>query len=247
MIRIKNITLGEGRPKICVPIMAACRAQAETQAAECAGNPATELVELRVDYLQETKEPELLKECLVAVAGKLGDKPLLCTLRTMKEGGNLSVTDQEYGEILITCIESGAVDILDIELFHEEEVVRRVIESAKEQNIAVLMSSHDFQKTPAKDEIVARLMQMERMGADLAKIAVMPKSREDVLTLLAASSIANTCMDIPVIAISMGNLGSISRVAGRVFGSAITFGAGAKASAPGQLEAGKLKEILELL
>ena len=108
-------------------------------------------------------------------------------------------------------------------------------------------SSHDFSNTPAKDEMVSRLMMIEREGADIAKLAVMPKDREDVLALLNACSIAQTCMDIPFIAISMGKLGMISRFSGELLGSCITFGAGTKASAPGQIAAGKLREILELL
>ena len=68
----------------------------------------------------------------------------------------------------------------------------------------------------------------------------MPKNKKDVITLLDASS---EIKDFPIIAISMGELGIISRI----FGSVITFASAKRSSAPGQLEAMKLKYILDTI
>ena len=86
------------------------------------------------------------------------------------------------------------------------------------------------------------------MGADIAKIAVMPKDYHDVLTLLAVTNTArNGQVGIPMITISMGEAGKISRLAGGLFGSDITFAAGRESSAPGQMSFHDLQRGMALL
>lgn len=249
MIKVENIKIGVGKPKICVPITAATLKQAVEQAEYLAGalRPDVDLAEFRIDYLKDAKKTEFLHETLTEVKRALNNIPLLCTFRTLKEGGEMMVSDYEYEDILVQCIQSKVIDLIDVEIFRGAELFKKIVSEAHKQNIYVIGSNHDFSKTPAKDEMVSRLMMIEREGADIAKLAVMPKDREDVLALLNACSIARTCMDIPLIAISMGRLGMISRLSGELLGSCITFGSGAASSAPGQIAAGKLRKILELL
>ncbi|NLL81887.1 MAG: type I 3-dehydroquinate dehydratase, partial [Tissierellia bacterium] len=105
-----------------------------------------------------------------------------------------------------------------------------------------------FFKTPEKDEIVSRLRKMQNMGADIPKIAVMPQSTEDVLTLLAATNEMHTkYADRPIITMSMGPLGVISRLSGELLGSSMTFGALGALSAPGQIPVDELITTLEIL
>lgn len=249
MIQVGNIKIGAGKPKICVPITASTIQQAAEQAEYMADTirADVDLAEFRIDYLNGVKNKDVLYEALDTVKKALKDIPLLCTFRTLKEGGEMIADDHEYENILIECVQSGFIDFIDTEIFRGKELFLEVVCEAHKNDIYVIASNHDFSKTPAKDEMVSRLMMMEREGADIAKLAVMPRDREDVLSLLGACSIARTCMDIPVIAISMGKTGIISRLAGELFGSCITFGSGTRASAPGQIAAGKLREILELL
>ena len=89
---------------------------------------------------------------------------------------------------------------------------------------------------------------MQEIGADIPKIAVMPQSRRDVLTLLAATEeMTSTYADRPIVTMSMSGTGVLSRLCGEVFGSAMTFGAAGKASAPGQMEVEDLKTVLGLI
>ena len=89
---------------------------------------------------------------------------------------------------------------------------------------------------------------MQEYRADIPKIAVMPKSVADVITLLDATHTMKTqYADRPLITMSMGGKGVISRLAGEVFGSAFTFGAGKEASAPGQIQVADLRMVLEIL
>ena len=85
-------------------------------------------------------------------------------------------------------------------------------------------------------------------GADVVKLAVMPQNMWDVLHLLEETNrFHENHPDHPLITMSMGAKGGISRVSGEFFGSCVTFGAGGQASAPGQLPVKQLEEILHIL
>ena len=111
----------------------------------------------------------------------------------------------------------------------------------------MIFSSHDFNATPSEEEIIDRLKKMEALGGDLLKIAVMPQTPADVLTLLSATTKMNKTSSRPLITMSMGALGAISRSCGEVFGSCMTFGSAKLASAPGQIPAVELRRMLDLL
>ena len=111
----------------------------------------------------------------------------------------------------------------------------------------MVLSSHDFNRTPSAAEMMTRIAKMDGLGADLCKIAVMPQCAEDVLTLLGVSVQASAIFRAPLITMSMGRLGAVSRLCGSLSGSAVTFGTLGDASAPGQLPAGQMEEILPLL
>ena len=143
---------------------------------------------------------------------------------------------------------TGLVDLVDIEAFTGDEAVKKVIDTAHACSVKVVVSNHDFDKTPSKEELVSRLRKMQNLGADIPKIAVMPQNKKDVLTLLAATEeMATEYADRPIITMSMAGTGVISRLCGEVFGSALTFGAAGKASAPGQMGVEDLKTVLVLL
>ena len=138
--------------------------------------------------------------------------------------------------------------MIDVELFTGEAQVKELIAHAHDKGVRVIMSNHDFDKTPEKDEIIRRLCKMQELGADIPKIAVMPTCRRDVLTLLCATEEMYTeHADRPIITMSMAGTGLISRLCGEVFGSALTFGAAKKASAPGQAAVNDLNNMLQFL
>ena len=115
------------------------------------------------------------------------------------------------------------MDLLDIELFANPLAADTLIHEAKKMGIKIVLCNHDFQKTPSQEEIVARLRQMQMRQADICKIAVMPQDATDVLTLLSATNEMYThYASVPIVTMSMGQLGMISRVTGQLFGSALT-------------------------
>ena len=144
-------------------------------------------------------------------------------------------------------IKSGYADLIDIEYFMGKEVSERLMSLAKENRVKTVLSSHDFEKTPSRKEMLLCLKAMEEAGADIAKLAVMPRRKEDVTELLAATAEAAGCLSCPVITMSMGKEGMISRISGETFGCAVTFGSLGKTSAPGQIELHALRQVLSIL
>ncbi|MEH7083880.1 type I 3-dehydroquinate dehydratase [Neobacillus drentensis] len=246
-ITVRDLTIGEGIPKICVPLVGETIIQLKEEAGFLK-NIDLDLVEWRVDFFEHVEEIEKVKEALMEVRSILPDTPLIFTFRSHKEGGNKEVSTSFYFELNKTIVETGLVDIIDVELFNDENEVKKLIEDAHAKNVFVIISNHDFEKTPSKDEIVTRLRKAQELGGDIPKIAVMPISPADVLTLLdATNTMKEHYADRPFITMSMAGKGIISRLAGEVFGSALTFGAAKKASAPGQIAVKELRNVLTLL
>lgn len=167
----------------------------------------------------------------------------------MCEGGTKDISFESYLSLNLEMIDTGLIDLIDVEFFSIPcENVKNLIHAAHEKGIKVVASNHDFCKTPSCEELVMRLTAMREAGADLPKIAVMPTCKEDVLTLLMATHKVSSLPEFPpVITMSMGSLGSLSRILGEFTGSCLTFGTAGEESAPGQIPAGKLKELLTQL
>lgn len=244
---VKNVKIGEGVPKICVPIVGRTKDEIIEEAKGLEAIP-KDLVEWRVDCYEDAFSQEKVREILGELRTILKEVPLLFTFRTAKEGGNQVISSDEYLAVNKVAIESENVDLVDVEIFSAEEIVERIVSYAHERNVKVIASNHDFEKTPSKEEIILRLQKMQEAGADILKIAVMPQTKKDVLTLLSATEemTANYAKQ-PVVTMSMSGIGLISRLAGEIFGSAITFGAAKKISAPGQIPAIELQNVLDLL
>ena len=158
----------------------------------------------------------------------------------------ISVSD--YAALNIAAAQSGYVDLIDVEAFTGDDVVKTIIDAAHKAGVKVIASNHDFFKTPEKEEIIRRLRMMQDFGADIPKMAVMPTCKQDVITLLSATlEMSEKYADRPIITMSMAGTGVVSRLTGETFGSALTFGAASKASAPGQVGVHELKQVLDII
>lgn len=246
-VEVRGVRIGEGIPKICVPIVGTTRDEI-LAAAKSFESVKKDVVEWRVDWFEGVFDFAQVEAVMKELRQVLGNTPILFTFRTANEGGEKAIEPAAYAELNKRAAATGLIDLVDVEAFTGDEVVRDIIESAHESGVVVVVSNHDFEKTPEKDEIVRRLRKMQELGADIPKIAVMPQSRKDVLTLLSATEeMASKYADRPIITMSMSATGLISRLCGECFGSALTFGAVGKASAPGQMNASDLSEILNLI
>ena len=246
-VEVRNVKIGDGIPKICVPVVGKTKEEILSQASKILALSA-DVVEWRVDWYDDVFDAEKVEETLKELRTVLGEMPVLFTFRTSKEGGEKSIETETYAALNKAAAKSRLVDLIDVEAFTGDEVVKEVIDFAHECGVKVVASNHDFDKTPDKEEIVKRLCKMQELGADIPKIAVMPQNKKDVLTLLSATEEMTRCYaDRPVITMSMAGTGVISRLCGEVFGSALTFGAAGKASAPGQMAVEDLKTVLTIL
>lgn len=246
-VKVKNIEIGTGIPKICVPDIGKTKEEILSLASEYKQLP-MDILEWRADWFEEVSDTAQVLDVLKELRGILPDTPLLFTFRTKKEGGVLEFADQDYLSLNTAIAQSGLADLIDVEIFTGDDLVKHMIESIHTSGAKVIASNHDFDKTPAVSDIIYRLRKMQDFGADILKIAVMPQNTGDVLNLLSATEEMRSCYtDKPLITMSMAGNGSISRIAGEFFGSAVTFGAGQAVSAPGQLDAVTLSKILKAL
>lgn len=263
-VKVRNRVLGDGTPKICVPITAVNMDELREQARAAAESPC-DMVEWRADFFEAACEmhgtgvddgvdaaectgTDWLIEPLALLRSELKELPLLFTFRTKEEGGERSVSPDEYVRLNTAAAASGMADMADVELNRGEELFCSLTEKLHAEGIKVIGSFHDFEKTPSREKITGILCRMQELGADITKAAVMPQSEKDVLTLLDASiQMKQTYGDRPFITMSMGRLGAVSRAAGNLTGSAVTFATAGRASAPGQLEATLLARLLPSL
>ena len=246
-VTVKNLVIGEGAPKIIVSLMGKDIATVKSEA--LAYREADfDILEWRVDHFTEVSSVDAVLEAARAIREVIADKPLLFTFRSAKEGGEQALAVENYIALNRAAVDSGLVDMIDLELFTGDELIKATVEYAHAKNVAVIMSNHHFHKTPAAQEIVLRLRKKQELGADIPKIALMPQNKTDVLTLLGATlEMQERYADRPIITMSMAKTGVISRLSGEVFGSAATFGAVKKASAPGQISVTDLRTVLTIL
>ena len=237
-IKVRNIEIGSGTPKIIVPIVGVTK-QEIIDEAKTFDSIAVDVVEWRVDWFEGVFDFEKVEDVLKELRAVLGETPILMTFRTSKEGGEKSIEPEDYAKLNIKAAQTGYVDFIDVEIFTGDAIVTKIIDGAHAAGVKVIASNHDFHKTPEK---------MQDMNADIPKIAVMPQNKKDVLTLLSATEeMTSLYADRPIITMSMAGTGVISRLCGEVFGSSMTFGAAKKASAPGQMGVKDLETVLGLL
>ena len=235
---VRNVAIGEAIPKICVPIVGKTIDEILNQAKHICEIGA-DVVEWRVDWFEEVNNYESVENAAKQLRDILGETPILFTFRTAKEGGERAIEPDEYVELNEKIAKSGYVDLVDVEAFIGDTYVEKVVKTSHECGVKVIAS---------KAELISRMRKMQELGADISKIAVMPQSTEDVLTLLSATEEMRRCYaDRPVITMSMAGTGVVSRMCGEVFGSALTFGAAGKVSAPGQIDVEELRTVLGII
>lgn len=247
IVKVKDVNIGEGIPKIAVPLVGTDDMELIEEIKQLEGIK-FDVVEWRVDYYKNVEDVNAVKSVLEKIRSILPNTPILFTFRTKKEGGEKEVSNEYYVKLNCEIAKTKKVDLVDIELFTGDNFVKEVVEIAHSNGVKVVISNHDFFKTPAKEEIVSRLRKMIELKADLPKIAVMPQSEDDVLTLLCATNeMKQKHSDQPIITMSMSGIGVISRLCGEFFGSVLTFGAAKKASAPGQIGVEDLNTVLQII
>jgi 3-dehydroquinate dehydratase-1 len=224
MVRIGNLTLNRS--------IVAAISDMPAESAEQAKKLGADILELRIDLLKVDARKALHD---VRETGL----PVIITNRMKQEGGVWQGSEEERISILISLLPKA--DAADIELCARDRDM--VVKKARDTGKTVIISTHDFQKTPASDAIIEIIGDSFAAGADIAKLAVTPTSLEDILRLLDIT--LHTEGDVCVMA--MGEMGRHSRVIAPLYGSVMTYGYVGKATAPGQLRVDELRQILNII
>lgn len=207
------------------------------KAVSLAAKQGADLVELRMDSLQDREGWEkLLRK----------DLPIIFTNRSKREGGSFRGSEEKRTDIILDAIEQG-VSCVDIELSTPEKLRNRVVSRAKKSGVSVLMSCHDFSKTPSVGKMAGFARKMAGAGCDLAKVVTFSKSSMDSLRVLDFLVQVQDEVAVPVIAFAMGDAGKITRIAAPLLGSPIAYASVGKPTAPGQLEVAETKRLLRKL
>ncbi len=211
--------------KIAIPIFQKNKELILKTAHECIMKGA-DILELRIDGI-ENPNPKLVKEIIEDI-----NFPLIATNRIKAEGGLFKGTEDERIAILRESCD--VADYVDIELQSDKKHIKEITDTG----VKTIISYHNFKKTPHLDYLINIIKKEQDLG-DIAKIAVMPNSLEDTLTVLALlSHFENT------VAISMGEIGSYTRVVASKFNAPFTFATANDTTAPGQIDIETMKLLI---
>jgi 3-dehydroquinate dehydratase-1 len=246
-VEVRKKIIGGPAPLICIPLVAEEK-NALLDHAATVEPLQPDLVEWRIDNYQGVEDTADCLAVLDALRAAIGDTPLIFTCRIEAEGGMQPISQQTRRALIQAAIRSGGVDMVDIELINDESFIADIRHTAGRHGVKLILSYHDFRKTPDEAFIFDTLRRAQALGADVAKVAVMPTGYPDVLTLLKATLKARTeAVNIPMAAMSMAREGVVTRMAGGLFGSDITFALGPASTAPGQIPIGDLRQAMALL
>ena len=205
--------------------------------------------------------------------GRVRRPGVLVTLRTRSQGGGLDLDRGGYRAVLGALAEGylegtglRRPDAVDVEAYCADLYVpggrdleearadlRLLADLAHRAGLDVVASCHDLSGTPEEDETMDLLIDMQDDGADVVKLAATPHDAVDVARLLNATACAREILSVPLVTMSMGEQGAVTRVAGGVFGSALTFvlvpgpDGSWTPSAPGQLPIESVRAVHEVL
>ena len=239
--------IGDGKePLVCTPLVEKNEQAVLLElAAVIAKSP--DIIEWRVDFFEGIDDTSRVVALAQQIRQSAQGIPIIFTRRSTREGGEpISIDENQVLELYRAVCTSQYVDIVDYELSSDPVHFQAVLGTAHKAGVKLIASYHNFQQTPPAQQIVEKFVMAEKSGADIAKVAVMPQAIEDVLTLLAATLQGHRSIKLPVISMSMGAYGSLSRLFGWAFGSSVTFAVGDKASAPGQVPIEELRIVLEI-
>jgi 3-dehydroquinate dehydratase-1 len=245
-VLIRGLEYGGPQPLFCIPLVAGNLDELTAQA-DIARGLKPELVEWRADFFQDPTASALAGAAHV-LRKILADQAIIFTLRIRNEGGVQEIPQSARRCLIEAVLRSKTMDIVDLELANEPEFLDPLMGVARECGVRVLLAFHDFGGTPANDSLLDKIGAMRARGADIAKIAVMPRTADDVMRLFQVTIAARKQFPaLPLATMSMGALGSISRVAGFLYGSDMSFAVGKTASAPGQVPMEDARNMAEML
>ncbi|HME52372.1 MAG TPA: type I 3-dehydroquinate dehydratase [Candidatus Lokiarchaeia archaeon] len=221
--------------------------QIVTSAARC--------VELRLDYAKDVTTIDIAE-----IVRSIQDNGLdaICTCRVEAEGGEFHVANQESHEAILKTMIPAAPRYVDIELSTDKDLLQVILDASANNGVGVILSIHDFDRTPRLDEIddflqsivdkVAVLSVQERESIIMKIIFMAMASDDNIVPMKVIESLSG--IGFKVISFCMGMAGTISRVAsvlpkidGKPAGI-FTYASLDESTAPGQFNLKTMEAIL---
>ena len=248
LIEVHGKPLGDGAlPVIITPLVGKTLAAILDEVAAIVPKQ-PDLLEWRIDFFESIGDIPAVVDTALAIRRAAGGIPVLLTRRNETEGGQpLKINESAVVAMYTAACNARCVELIDYELSNAPTDLKALREVSKANGIGMIMSYHNFQMTPDGVTLDSKFAAAKAFDADVGKVAVMPTNERDVLELLAATSRARETLDIPLISMSMGGVGSLSRIMGWVYGSAATFAVGKSSSAPGQIAIEDLRTALAIV
>ena len=212
-------------------------------------------VELRLDLFKPEEREAARVKAFVEALREEAKAGVILTNRSASEGGKFEGSEDERLSLLKEALEASEADAVDVEYFAEPRKRAEIVALSRKLNATVIFSFHDFAGMPDAAELEHLALKMHAEGADIAKIAVTPKTAEDALKLLEltlklkASKASREAGEKGVAFIGMGSVGRHLRVLAPIYGSALTYGflEGEESVAPGQLSISELRSMIDKL
>ena len=223
---------------ICIPVNAATNEEALLEMERY--RAAADCIELRLDFIERPDPGTLLsaKDC-----------PVLVTNRKKDEGGAFSGTEEERVALLAEAVRRGT-DYLDIELSSGRARIAEILHAIQRcgNKTKLMVSYHNFELTPPDKVLRGIIDDAVDCGAAMVKLATFARDTDDNLRILDTIGYGRK-REVAITALCMGERGRISRVMAPFFGSFFCFAAGGRGmeTAPGQLTAGEMKSIIEIV
>lgn len=245
---MKRKMIGEGnQPLICTPLVGKQRETIRLELQHVL-EKSPDLIEWRADFFEEIANTEEVLGLAQEIKDLAADTPLIFTLRSIREGGQpILLTDQEALKLIEAICQNTDVEYVDYELSNPEESFKELRQIALASQTKIIASYHDFEFTPEPEILLEKIAEAQSLNADVVKLAIMSQNLQDVLSLLNVTLKAKEALDIPLISLAMGQYGTITRMIGGLFGSAVTFAVGEKSSAPGQMPIEDLRSVLDII
>ena len=231
MIKIGNVELGmtDVIPRVTVAVT-------DTEDIKAINGYCVDILEIRVDQFRKLN-PDHIRNTILDK--KKAGLPLILTVRNKEEGGQKNISDIFKLNIFRENI--SLVDAVDIEL--KSPVLSEVVKLAKKNKKTVIISWHNFISTPNDKFLKNILSRAKKNGANIVKIAARANKTEDIIRLI---KFTYENKNKNLITVSLGAMGSISRLIFPKFGSLITYSYITKPSGTGQIPLEKLQEHLRL-
>jgi len=189
-----------------------------------------EMAEVRLDKIGGTIEAWADKlDCLES-----SGTPIILTIRAGFEGGEWLGADEDR----LTIFENGLSHVSFVDIEYRSKILNEVASAAANMGRSVIVSYHDFEKTPDIKDLEEIITKISKIDQSVAKIATMVNSPEDIQTL---ESLLSRDWGIPLSVIGMGDSATDTRISFPLLGSALTYGYIDESAAPGQLSAEELK------